>query len=144
MSRSWRRKGNDNASEAGENDESRATWEQRGDNQNPSTGQKVLRFAETLKRQFSNAMKALTHRDDEPKPEARRKKGEDTTGGFTFAARQIMSRKVSLPVAAYTTALNFLSETLDWLNQWHDPWHVEDDFQETYHHAEHNADSLHL
>jgi hypothetical protein len=103
-----------------ENDESRATWEQRGDNQSPTTSQKVLRFAETLRREFSRAMKALTQRDDEPKPQPRRKKsGQDTTGGFTLAARQIMSRKVRLPVAAYAVAIEFLADTLDWLNPFH-------------------------
>lgn len=137
-------KDSDNASEAGENDESRATWEQRGDNQSSSTVRKVLRFAETLKRQFTNAMKALTHREDEPKPEARRKKGEDTTGGFTLAARQIMSRKVSLSAAAYEVAIDFLTETLDWLNPFHHDEFGGAAFDDEFHPQEHDHHSLQL
>jgi hypothetical protein len=139
-----RKKDSDNASEAGENDESRATWKERGDNQRPTTGQKVLRFVETLKREFSNAMKALTHRDDEPKPSSRRKKGEDTSGGFTLAARQIMSRKVSLPAAAYEAAIDFLAETLDWLNPYHQDGWDGDTFDEEFHIPQHDHSSLHL
>ncbi len=146
MNRSLKRTGSDNASEVGETDESRATRTEHGDNQRSTTGQKVLRFAETLKQAFRDAMKALTHRDDEPKPEVRRRKsGEDTTGGFTLAARQIMSRTVTLPVAAYQTAIHFLSDTLDWLNQWDDQTHTEDDdLDGAFQHGEHHTESLHL
>lgn len=140
-----KKKDSDNASEAGENDESRVTGEQRGDDRRPTTGQKVLPFAEMLKTAFRDAMKALTHRDDEPKPEAkRRNSGEDTTGGFTLAARQIMSRKVTLPVAAYEAAIEFLSDTLDWLNPFHHDEFGGASFDEEFQPQEHDHFSLHL
>jgi hypothetical protein len=89
-------------------------------------------------------MKALTHRNDEPKPSSRRKKGEDTTGGFTLAARQIMSRKVSPPVVAYEAAIDFLTETLDWLNPFHQDSLGGETFDEEFHPPEHDHHSLHL
>jgi len=51
-------------------------------------------------------------------PTPRRRRSEDT--GRTFrAAAKIMRRAVELPVAAHAAAV-FLSDTLDWLNLWHD------------------------
>jgi hypothetical protein len=48
----------------------------------------------------------------------RRRRSEDTGRAFR-AATKIMRRVVELPAAAYAAAV-FLSETLDWLNLWHD------------------------
>ena len=95
----------------------RGTREPPAENQSPAPDRKAPRFAETLKREFRELMKALTCKPPDPAP-ARRRKTEDTGRAFAAAARNIMRRAVRLPAAAYAAAV-FLSDTLDWLNPWH-------------------------
>jgi hypothetical protein len=108
----------DTATEAGENDKSLGNREPQGEDRNPAQDRKVHRFAETLKRQFREAVNALTRHDHAPQPAQRRRRTGEASGGFILAARQIMRRSVGVPEAAFA-AIAFLSETLDWLNPWH-------------------------
>jgi hypothetical protein len=67
---------------------------------------------------FRAAAKAVMRRDDDkPEPRQRRRGSGETRQAYGLAARSIISR-ARLPAAAYATA-SFLSDTLDWLNLWH-------------------------
>lgn len=73
--------------------------------------------------------------EDEPKPQARRRRGE-TGKGFVFACRIMLRRaaktsaaargrytglrRATAPADAYARAGMYLSDTLDWLNLWQD------------------------
>ena len=108
----------DTVTEAGENDKSLGNREPHGKDQIPTSNRKAHRYAETLRRQFREVVNTLTRHDHAPKPIRRRRRTEETTGGFILAAKQIMRRSVGVPDAAFA-AIAFLSETLDWLNPWH-------------------------
>ena len=96
----------------------RGTREPPAENQSPAPDRKAPRFAETLKREFRELVKALTCETPAPVPQRRRRTTDDTGRAFIAAARNIMRRAVMLPAAAYAAAC-FLSDTLDWLNPWH-------------------------
>lgn len=87
-------------------------------------------FTETLRREFRAAVNAITHKAPTPEPKpSRRKRTDETRGGFKMAAR-ITHRAARLPHEAYARAEAFLSHTLDWLNQWHHHDHdAHEDFQ---------------
>lgn len=70
---------------------------------------------------------ALTGKDDEPAPEMKRKRREETGRAFRMTARKIMRRTVRLPAEAYARATAYLADTLDWLNLWH---HNDEQFTE--------------
>lgn len=86
-------------------------------------------FTDAVKRQFRELVSAITHRAPAPEPEQRRRRGEDTGRAFRMAARKIMRRTARLPIEAYAAATGYLSDTLDWLNQWH---HPDDDASEDF------------
>lgn len=74
---------------------------------------------ETLRREFRAAVNAITHKAPAPEPKpSRRKQTDETRGGFKMAAR-ITHRAARLPREAYAVANAYLTDTLDWLNQWH-------------------------
>jgi hypothetical protein len=105
--------------EAGENDRSQGNREPHGQNLSlPRTDRKAPGFAEAIRRQFREVVNALTRHVPTPELKQRRKRTEETTGGFILTATQIMRRSVGVPEAAFT-AIAFLSDTLDWLNPWH-------------------------
>jgi hypothetical protein len=80
-------------------------------------GNKHRTITGAIKGLFRTAVRAITRRDeDEPQP--RRRSGE-TGKAFAMAARATLRRAVGLPAQAYAGATAFLSETLDWLNLWH-------------------------
>jgi hypothetical protein len=70
---------------------------------------------------FRGAVKAITRRaeDDPPQP-PRRRGGGDTRTLFPVAARTILRHTARVPAQAYAAASAYLSDTLDWLNLWHD------------------------
>jgi len=90
----------------------------------------------TLKEKFRQIAQFLTPcAAPAPQPTQRRRRTEEETrGGFKLAARQIMHRAARLPAAAYA-AVAFLSDTLDWLNPWHNETasadELHDDFNAT-------------
>jgi hypothetical protein len=97
--------------------------------QEPERAKTQTSFAATLKEQFRRLAQFLTPREaPAPKPLQRRRRTEETGGGFKLAARQIMRRAVRLPAAAYA-AVAYLSDTLDWLNLWHQADQLHDDFE---------------
>ena len=67
--------------------------------------------------------------NDEPAPEVKRKRREETVQAFRMTARKLLHRMVRIPAEAYTRATAYLADTLDWLNQWH-------------HHDEHLTEDL--
>jgi len=67
---------------------------------------------------FRAAVKALTRRvEDEPAPARRSRRGE-TGRAFYRAAKAVLGRAARLPAQAFAAA-TFLSDTVDWLNYWH-------------------------
>src|SRR5271168_5265959 len=105
------------ASEAGENAESRATWERRGEDQSPATVRKTPGLATKLMRQFRELARSMTLSNDAPQPIARRRRTGETRGGFMLAARRLFGRSSWIPPAAYAKPAR-LWNTLDWLNPW--------------------------
>ena len=99
----------------------------------------------TLKEKFRQLAQSLTPcAAPAPQPTQRRRRTEEETrGGFKLAARQIMHRAARLPAAAYA-AVAFLSDTLDWLNPWHNETASSDELQEDFHATQHDPLSLHL
>lgn len=96
-------------------------------------------FAAMLKEQFRQLARSLTpHAAPAPQPTKRRRRTEETRGGFNLAARKIMRRTVRLPAAAYA-AVSYLADALEWFN--HDQADMDEDMQpgEQQHHL-----SLHL
>lgn len=86
-------------------------------------------FRETLRREFRAAVNAIAHKAPAPELQpSRRKRTDETRGAFKMAAR-ITRRAVRLPPAAYARATEFLSHTLDRLNQWH---HHDNDAHEDF------------
>jgi hypothetical protein len=81
-----------------------------------------------LKQLFSDVKKVLTARD-ESAPEVKRKRREETGRAFRMTARKLVCRVVRLPAEAYARATTYLSDTLDWLNQWHYQDDVPEDVQ---------------
>jgi hypothetical protein len=103
---------------------------------------KASGVVDALKRQFRTVMKALT-RAPEQRPQARRRRRTEETGGaFRAAARNIFRRTVKLPALAYAAA--FMWDTLDWLNPWqgHDMASA-NDMDEGFNHTEQNHLSPH-
>jgi hypothetical protein len=85
-------------------------------------------------------VKAITGNAPAPQPKKRRRTEETGRAAFKMAAKRIMRRAVTVPVIA--DAVEFLSDTLDWLNPY---WNAAldepvDDFQR----SEQNDLSLHL
>ena len=76
-------------------------------------------FTETLKRQFRQVMKAISEPPAAPQPVKKKRRREDTGKAFRLTARKVMRRTARLPAEAYVAATGYLSDTLDWLNQWH-------------------------
>lgn len=87
-------------------------------------------FTETLKRQFREMVKAITRKPPAPEPTQPRRRTEDTgRSAFRMAARKIVRRAARLPPEAYAVATAYLSNTLDWLNEWH---HHDSDVHEDF------------
>jgi len=85
----------------------------------PTQGSIKISLGATIKERFRQLARSLTPREaPAPQPTLRRRRTDETRGGFKLAARQIMRRAVRIPAAAYET-IAFLSDTLDWLNPWH-------------------------
>jgi len=82
-----------------------------------------------LKRQFRELAKAIIDRAPAPEPAQRRRRGEDTGRAFRMAARKVVRRAGRIPAEAFATASAYLSDTLDWLNQWH---HHDNDASEDF------------
>jgi hypothetical protein len=91
----------DSESEAGEKDESRGNREPlRSDPSIPPTDRKARPPAYagvTLRRQFREVVKTLTHKAPAPQPTPRRRRTEETRGGFRLFARKIMRRIMQKP-----------------------------------------------
>jgi len=97
--------------------------------QEPERAKDRTSFAAMLKRQFRQLAQSLTPREGPaPQPSQRRRRTEETRGGFNLAARQIMRRAVRLPAAAFA-AVAYPSDTLDWLNLWHQADQLHDEFE---------------
>jgi hypothetical protein len=97
--------------------------------QEPERAKDRTSFVAMLKEQFRQLAQFLTPREaPTPQPAPRRRRREETRGGFNLAARQIMRRAVKIPAAAYA-AVAYLSDTLDWLNLWHQADQLHDDFE---------------
>ena len=98
--------------------------------QEPEPAKTQTNFAAVLKEQFRRLAQSLTPREaPTPQPAQRRRRTEETRGGFKLAAQQIMRRAVRrLPAAAYA-AVDYLSDTLDWLNLWQEADQLDDDFE---------------
>jgi hypothetical protein len=121
--------------EAGENDRSCEAWEYRSDDHGPILERKVSGFAEALKQQFREVVKALTRHAPAPEP-PRRKRTEETRGAFTLAARKIFRRAFVVPSAAFSAAA-YLWDTIDWLNPLHGyDAAMSDEFSENFEHTE--------
>jgi hypothetical protein len=124
-----------------ETDESRRTrpilrQQQAGENEQKPSG-----LVQTLKDQFRAVMKVLT-RAPEPRPQARRRTGEETGGAFRAAAKSVLRRAVRLPVIAYAAA--FMWDTLDQLNPWQGQDANANEMAEDFHSTEqHNHLSPH-
>jgi hypothetical protein len=90
-----------------------------------------------LRRQFRELVKAITDKAPAPEPKpSRRKRTDETRGGFVMAARKITRHAVRLPAEAYAATASYLSHTLDWLNPWHHDSSSEPD--EDFSHAPQN------
>jgi hypothetical protein len=100
-------------------------------------------FAETLKRQFRELMKAITNKPPAPQPVQRRRRTEDTGTAFRMAARKMMRRAARIPAAAYSATV-YLWGTLDWLNPWQHDASSTSELDEDCQHGEQNHLSLHL
>jgi hypothetical protein len=71
-----------------------------------------------VKRLFREMKIALTGKE-EPAPDVKRKRRDETTRAFHMTARNLVRRTVRLPAKAYAKATAYLADTLDWLNLWH-------------------------
>ena len=71
-----------------------------------------------IKQLFRDLKIALTGKD-EPAPEVKRKRRDETARGFRMTARKLVRRAVRLPARAHAKAIGYLADTLDWLNLWH-------------------------
>ena len=96
-----------------------------------------------IKQLFREVKTVLTGKAPAPQPTQRRRRTEETRGGFTLAARKIVRRTVRLPAAAYEAA-TFFSETLDWMNPWHYQAAGMSELHEDYHYTETNHPFLQL
>jgi hypothetical protein len=106
--------------------------------QEPERAKSRTSFAAMLKGQFRQLAQSLTPREaPAPQPTKRRRRTEETRGGFMLAARQIMRRTVRLPAAAYA-AVSYLADALEWFN--HDLADMDEDMQP----GEQHHLSLHL
>ncbi len=85
-----------------------------------------------LKQLFRDVVKAITGDAPVPTRATRRKRGDDTRGVFSLAARKIVTRTARLPQETYRTAAAYLWDTLEWLNQWQA---CDDGFGEDFHDA---------
>ncbi len=115
-----RRPGSESATgtEAGENDESRGTWEHPGDNHHPDTAHKPPGFVQRLRQQFREVANLLSQPAPTLTPKPRRRRTTDETGRiFRMAARKIMRRATRIPAAAYAVA-EIPPGIVDWLNPW--------------------------
>ena len=89
-----------------------------GEKQEPKTKTRSQLFQHgTIKQLFKDLKNVLT-RGGRPAPLVRRKRREDTGRLFT-KAKSILRRMPQFPAQAYAAATAYLSDTLDWLNLWH-------------------------
>jgi hypothetical protein len=101
-----------------ENDESRGHRESQGSDQSlPPRQRKASGLAEAIKHLFQEVKMRLTRKAHAPQPTPRHRT-EETRGGFKRAGEIFMRRSLRLPAAAYYV-ITCLSDTLDWLNPWH-------------------------
>jgi hypothetical protein len=63
------------------------------------------------------ARRAVTNRENQPRPRTRRRKEKDETGRAAFIKAANTVLQLRLP-RTYAAAV-FLSQTLDWLHLWH-------------------------
>ena len=80
------------------------------------TAPRLMRFAETLRRQFREAMQKLTRGSTKAEPTPRRRRTGETGRGFGAAARNITQR-ISVR-ALISQAGAFVWDTLTWLHLW--------------------------
>ena len=81
--------------ETNANDESLGTREPQSDNQSfPTTGSKASGFAQKLKQQFQDVVRALTRHAPAPERTKRRRKSGETRGGFILA-RGLLVRRIA-------------------------------------------------
>ena len=99
----------------------------------PTQGGSKISLGATIREKFRQLAQSLTPcAAPAPQPTQRRRRTEEETrGGFKLAARQIMHRAARLPAAAYA-AVAFLSDTLDWLNPWHNETASADELHEDF------------
>ena len=92
-----------------------------GEKREPEKGMPAARLFQpgAIKQLFRAVKNALT-RNHEPAPVVKRKRQEETGRAFRMTARKLLQRVVRFPAEAYGRATAYLSDTLDWLNQWHD------------------------
>jgi hypothetical protein len=81
-----------------------------------------------IKQLFRDVKIALTGKD-EPAPEVKRKRRDETTRAFRMTAGKLVRRAVRLPAKAYAKATAYLADTLDWLNLWYDHDHIPQDVE---------------
>jgi len=100
-----------------------------GEKREPDTGTpaRALFQPGAIKQLFRAVKNALT-RNLGLAPEVKRKRREDAGRAFRMSARKLLRRALRIPAEAYDRATTYLSDTLDWLNQWHDhDGHMTDD-----------------
>jgi len=88
----------------------------RGSKQEPKAG-----LGGAVRKLFRQAIKSLTDREDDtpaPKKSGRSRRDGDTTRRFTKTAARL-TRLRSRPGYASSSALIWLTDTLDWLDLWH-------------------------
>lgn len=118
-----------------------------GDNRERKTAARP-RFTAMLKRQFRELVKAITPKAPAPQPtQQRRRRGEETRGGFRQFARTL-TRKVARSIFEDPTfwQLPDATDEAERIRQWEenniDVDHSED--SESFHYAEQNHVSLNL
>jgi hypothetical protein len=84
-----------------------------------TTQTRPLRCAETLRRQFRHLMQTLTRRTPGPEPRPRHREGDETSRGFSMAARRITRRAVRSILRPITHAFPISGwDLVSWLQQW--------------------------
>ena len=87
-------------------------------------------LAGSIKQLFREAIKLLAEKASAPEPKPRRKRTGEVTGrAFRMTANKVMHRAARLPAEAYATATAYLTDTLDWINPWHQHGHDHDDLR---------------
>jgi hypothetical protein len=96
-------------------------------------------FRETLKKQFRELMKKLTHHSPAPAPRTSRRRGGETAAAFRVAAKRTLRPVLRLP--AVSRAVGFIEHTLVWFHLWE--WRENPETDDTFE-AQGNSEQDHL